>query len=99
MLSYVIDPATRSVIPVEIDNNWRVIAPMLYCRVFEVVLFSRHALHIDEEARFKPYKFLWFFDDVEIINRGLVIGIDRAGASRNATITIDALLKRITWKD
>lgn len=103
MRSFLIEPRYRSIRLVEYSGNWRDIAPMLGCTLFDAVQFDDQtgdSVYVDDEGRMveNPSFFMIFSYPLPLAGNGLVLGLDRAtGETVEPKISLEQLAQRVRF--
>ena len=104
MKAYLIDPEARTVEEHEYDGDWRSIAKALQCRVFDIVrMDDGDGIYVDDEAllNLDPDRGAAFFRLAEypqpLVGRGLVLGSDERGESREPVLTLERVRELVSF--
>lgn len=102
MKAYLIDPHKREITQVEYDGNWKSIAPMIHCRLFDLVILddeTRDGVFVDDEGLFVENQKYFFIEGFHQLfaGYGLVLGIDDEGESVEPKLSLEEVQARIRF--
>jgi hypothetical protein len=101
MRTILIDPVARSFTEVDYNGDWKTISTHLGCHNFDVVFTDVGDVYVDDEGLFQANQSFFVIEGcTPLAGRGLVFGhVDEEGDSTAATVTIDELVKKVTFMD
>ena len=100
MRAILIDPTERSFTKVDYNGDWKTIAPILGCELFDVVYTDFGDVYVDDEGLLKPDQKFFHLRGMPqpLAGRGLVFGpVDEDGDTTPATISIEELELKVKF--
>lgn len=102
MKGIMIDPEKQVIEVIDYSGDYTDIYTWLDCRYFDCVVINKHsdAIFIDEEWHLRNtpiHGFMWLGYPNMLIGKGLILGCDDEGESKDPHITIDEVAAHVVW--
>jgi hypothetical protein len=98
---FLIDPFERKITSIRWDGDWKSIAKMLDCDLFDVARFHENGdcVFVDDEGSFRDDQQYFRIKGyaVPIAGKGLVLGTEGTGESVAPIITVEELAASVKW--
>jgi hypothetical protein len=98
MRAFLIDPFTKTVTEVQHNGDHREIYQLIGCECFDTVRVDNHTvIYVDDEGLFVAGQKYFSFFGKNLAGKGLVLGVDDAGASVSAPGTAVKWAALLEW--